>query len=189
MPIATPRITGCVQYSATVTTTWSLALTQVRQQTAVAADVLSLCKFLAPDAIPLDLLRTTKVQLPERLATVAVDELALNQAIAALRRYSLVERDSDTVMVHRLVQVVGREQLEPDQQRTWASLAVQLVYAAFPPNSDDFRTWSECAKLLPHALAATEHAEQLAVVPNDVADLLNQVGGYFRGRAEFDAAK
>jgi hypothetical protein len=103
-----------MQYSATITTAWSLALDQIRQQTPLAADVLSLCAYLAPDAIPLDLLRTTEVQLPEPLATLAADTFALNRAIAALRRYSLVERIEDTLTVHRLVQAIGREQLEPE---------------------------------------------------------------------------
>jgi hypothetical protein len=178
-----------MQYPETVTTTWSLALTQVRQQTPVAADVLSFCKFLAPDAIPLDLLRTTEVQLPEPLATVAADTFALNQAITALRRYSLVERTGDTLTVHRLVQAVGREQLEPEQQQAWAGLAVQLVKTAFPYDSDDFRTWHACAQLLPHALAASGYAEQFNVVPTAVAQLLNQVAGYFFSRAEFATAK
>jgi tetratricopeptide (TPR) repeat protein len=178
-----------MQYSATVTTTWSLALTQVRQQTPVAADVLSLCKFLASDGIPLDLLRTTKVQLPESLAAVAADELALNQAIAALRRYSLVERTSDALSVHRLVQAIGREQLASEKRQAWAELAVQLVDVAFPNDSDDVRTWAKCARLLPHALAATAHAEQLQVATTTAARLLNNVGRYLRGRAEFTAAK
>jgi tetratricopeptide repeat protein/AAA domain-containing protein len=178
-----------MQYSATVTTTWSLALTQVRQQTPVAADVLSLCTYLAPDAIPLDLLHTTEVQLPKPLATVVQDTLALNQAIAALLRYSLVERTGDTLTVHRLAQAVGREQLEPEQQQAWATRAVQLVTAAFPDDSNDFRTWSRCAQLLPHALAATEYAEQLTVVPNDIGHLLARIGNYLSARGEYGAAK
>jgi tetratricopeptide (TPR) repeat protein len=164
-------------------------LVQLAAVQAVAADVLCLCKFLAPDAIPLALLHTTEVQLPERLATIAQDTLALNQVIAALLRYSLVERTGNTLTVHRLVQAIGREQLESEKQQTWAALAVKLVKAAFPYDSGDFRTWSACAQLLPYALAATEYAEQLTVAPNDVSLLLDRIGGYLSARGEYGAAQ
>ena len=67
--------------------------------------------------------------------------------------------------------------------------AVQIVNDAFPSDSDDVRTWAVCARLLPHALAAAEHAEALQVVSEATGRLLNQAGLYLKGRAEFAEAK
>src|SRR5439155_3479872 len=41
-----------LDYPETVATTWSLSFQRVEQQSPAAADVLRLCAFLAPDAIP-----------------------------------------------------------------------------------------------------------------------------------------
>ena len=88
-----------------------------------------------------------------------MDPLACDDALAALRRYSLVEVREEALSVHRLVQAVARDRLAEDARRTWAEAAVRLVNGAFPFDSDDVRTWPECARLLPHALAAARHAE------------------------------
>ena len=66
---------------------------------------------------------------------------------------------------------------------------MQIVNDAFPSDSDDVRTWAVCARLLPHALAAAEHAEALQVASEATGRLLNQAGLYLKGRAEFAEAK
>jgi hypothetical protein len=45
-------------------------------------------------------------ELPEPLAAVAGDQLALADAVAALRHYSLVRVVADGLFVHRLLQTV-----------------------------------------------------------------------------------
>ena len=44
-----------LDYPKTVATTWSLSFQQIEQQSSIAADLLRLCAFLAPDAIPEEL--------------------------------------------------------------------------------------------------------------------------------------
>lgn len=45
-----------LDYPETVATTWTLSFAQVKQESAAAADLFCLCSFLAPDAIPEELL-------------------------------------------------------------------------------------------------------------------------------------
>jgi hypothetical protein len=57
-------------YPDTVLTTWTLAFQRVEEQMPAAGDLLRLCAFLAPDAIPRDLLSGYAPNLPEPLSTV-----------------------------------------------------------------------------------------------------------------------
>jgi Tfp pilus assembly protein PilF len=168
-------------YPDTVATTWLISF-EAAKATPGAADVLSLLAHFAPDDIPLEM-----VKISEALKDLG--DLEWQDALAALRRYSLIEVRGETVSVHRLVQAVARDQLSDDARKRWAEAAVQIVGDAFPHDSDDVRTWPTCARLLPHALATAGHAEAMQVAPQATGHLLNQVGLYLGGRAELRQAK
>lgn len=176
-------------YPDTMATTWDLSFQKAREEVPASADLLNICAFLAPDDIPKSLLTNSAEYLPDRLASAAKDEMALNDAVAALKRYSLMTVADDSLSVHRLVQAVARDRLSDEMRKRWAEAAVRLVNDAFPQESQDVRTWEDCSVLLPHALAAAENAEGLEVAPEATSRLLNQVGLYLDGRAEYDAAK
>lgn len=176
-------------YPATVATTWLISFAEAQQQNPVAAELLRLCAFLAPDDIPLEMLRDGAKHLPEPLAAAVTDQLAFNKAIATLRRYSLIEKKDDSLSVHQLVQLVTRDRLAEEEQRTWAEAAVNVVNDAFSFDSDDVRTWPVCAWLLPHVLATAEQGEALNVLAVLTGRLLNETGRYFRFRAQYAEAK
>ena len=151
----------------TVVATWSLALEKL-QDSPDAVGLLLLLACCAPEAIPLSLLLRPHPGLGDRLAPEVIpvlgrlleDRLAANDAIAALRRYSLigpaapVGRDSDgSWSVHRLVQTVTINQM-PELARQWGQAAATLIEAAIPEDTDPPETWPDCAALLPHARAA-----------------------------------
>ncbi|HEY3134687.1 MAG TPA: FxSxx-COOH system tetratricopeptide repeat protein, partial [Blastocatellia bacterium] len=176
-------------YPNTVATTWEISFREVEQESPAAAGLLNLCAFLAPDDIPLSILRDDAEDLPEVLSEVVRDEMALDEAIAGLRRYSLMERNEDSLSVHRLVQMVARDRLPDDERKKWAEVAVRVAGAAFPFDSDDVRTWAACPRLLPHALTSAESGESLELAPEATGRLLIHVGLYFRGRAQYAQAK
>ncbi|MDP2896514.1 MAG: FxSxx-COOH system tetratricopeptide repeat protein [bacterium] len=176
-------------YPYTVAATLSLSVDKVLQESPVAADLLNLLAFLGPDEIPLSIVTGGRKHLPKALSAAAKNAVAINRGIKALRQYSLVERSGDSVTVHRLVQAVVRDRLDERDKKKWAQAAVRLVNDALPVEAHDVRTWPECARLLPHALSAAEHAEKLGVAPEATGRVLNQVGVYLWGRAEFREAK
>lgn len=165
-----------LDYPDTVATTWSLSIEQVYKECPAGVDLLNLFAYLGPDDIPRMLLSEGKELLPKPLSDTATDPLALNEAISALRRYSLMEVTGEALSVHRLVQTVVRDRLEEDAKRTWAEAAVRFVNGAFPFDSYDVLTWPECSPLLPHALAATRYSGELGVASEPTGRLLNQVG-------------
>jgi tetratricopeptide (TPR) repeat protein len=173
----------------TIATTWTLALDELRARAPVAEDLLSLFAFLAPDDIPRSLVEEDREALPRRLAAAAGDQLGLRQAFGALHRYALATVTEQTLSMHRLVQAVVRQQLDPDKQRHWATAALHLVRAAFPMQPFDPAAWPACARLLPHAMAATSHAAPLGVDPETTAWLLHQTGAYVSLRADHRQAR
>ena len=176
-------------YSHTVGTTWTVAMEGLEKEEPAAAELLNLLAFLAPDDIPRDLFAKGAEHLPDSLAKVVTDELALNPAIAALRHYSLITAEGDALSLHRLVQAVTRDRLSEEERGKWAAATVRLLNAAFPFDQYDPATWEESGRLLPHALVAAGHAEALHVATEETGNLLNQAGTYLWRRAEFAAAK
>jgi tetratricopeptide (TPR) repeat protein len=177
-------------YPDTVATTWELSLERVRRESPAAADVLHLCAYLAPDAIPRRLLSASAGAIAGPLAEAARDPVAFNEALRALRRYSLAEVDEDSLSVHRLLQAVTRDKLSEEGRKRWAEAAVGVVKAVFPVNIEsEVAAWPLCAVLLDHALEAVRHAAELGTAPESVSWLLNQAGRYLQVRARFAGAK
>lgn len=106
-------------HPAPVATTWSLSFQRVEEKNPAAADLLCLCAFLSPDAIPEEILTADASVQESMLAPVAADTFLLNQAIEALRAYSLVRRDpkEKTLSIHRLVQIVLQDAMGEELER------------------------------------------------------------------------
>jgi tetratricopeptide (TPR) repeat protein len=178
-------------YEKTVATTWELAMEQVRNDSEAAAYLLDLSAFLAPDDIPLDLLRQGMDLLTEPLATAIADDWVWEDALTALQRYSLVDVsiETDSFSVHRLVQAAVRDRLDQDSQGKWAKIAVDLLNAGFANGMQvNVKAWPLCARLLPHAMSALARAGELNLEMEEVARLWNQAGLYLGTRADFSQA-
>jgi hypothetical protein len=152
-------------YPLTVATTWRLAFEDLAQAAPGAAGLLRLLAFCAPEAIPLRRLLQPRPGLPgqlgEQAAPVLVpllqDELAAGDAVAALRRYSLVTpAAAGAVSVHRLVQAVTADQMPAGLASQWRQAAAALIEAAIPEDTEPPGTWRACAALLPHAQAVLD---------------------------------
>lgn len=173
-------------YGKPVFTTWDLSFKRVKddQESPGAAELLTLCSFLAPDEIPREMLAHGTDHLPNPLAGVLADPLKCNKAVAALRRHSLLKVEKQALTVHRLVQMVTRDRLEEDELRTWAVAAVSWINHMFPFDGNEPQTWPLSWPLIPHALTAAQHAEKLTVVPETTARLLEVTGSALRRRGD-----
>ncbi len=177
------------EHPESVATTWLIAFGKVEQQEPVAGDILRLCAFLAPDAIPEILLTVGAREDEETQLPIAADPFVLNQAIECLLAYSLLTRDAQaqTLSVHRLVQAVLRDTLPEEIQQQWMRRTVNVVDAAFP--ALDFVNWSVLERLLPHALYCMLWIEQTALGTLTSARLLNQAGYYLHERGRYGEAE
>jgi len=172
-----------------VGTTWSLSFQKVEQANPAAAELLRLCAFLDPEAIPEDIITEGAAEAGPLLQPVAADPFQLNEAIEVLRTYSLIRRNAEarTLNMHRLVQVVLKDGMDKKTQRQWAQRAVKAVNAAFP--EVEYSTWPRCQACLPHALACAALIEQHKFAFPEAAQLLGQVGWYLREHALYAQAE
>ena len=172
-----------------VATTWSLAFEKVEQKSAVAADLLRLCAFLQPDAIPEEIITQGTAQLDSPLSSFATDPMLLDKAIAVLGAYSLISRDTkdNTLSIHRLVQAVLKDSMDKEVQNEWSLRVVEILNAVFP--EVEFATWQRCERYLTQALACAEMIEQGDIMSLDAASLLNKVAWYLYDRARYEAAE
>jgi Predicted transcriptional regulators len=166
------RGTPSEEHPQSTVTTFALAYQRVKELNPAAAELLCLCAFLYPDDIPEKLIEAGAECLEEPLRHVVKDSYQFNQAIATLRTLSLVRRSPETraLSVHRLVQVVLRERMDPSTYREWVERTVRVVNAAFPYSTGVAR-WSVCLNDL--AKVYTEQrkyveAEQLFVRALDI---------------------
>ncbi|HEU5375396.1 MAG TPA: tetratricopeptide repeat protein, partial [Ktedonobacteraceae bacterium] len=172
-----------------VTMTWSLSFEKVRQASLEAADLLRLCAFLAPDAIPEELLIEGASELGSTLQPITDEPSILDEAIGVLRRFSLIHKNNQTDMlsIHRLIQTVLKEGMDEETQKLWAERAIKTVNLIFP--SVEFATWSRCQKYLPHAQVCTMHIQHYKMAFPEAARLFLRVGLYLYSQAKFSEAQ
>src|SRR5258707_8915837 len=122
------------QYHPTpVAATWSLNFEQVEQLNPAAADLLRFLAFLAPDAIPEEMIIAGASELGPQLQALATDETLLDKPMKVLSRFSLVQRNTDKqlLFIHRLVQAMLRANMTRETQREWAERTIRAVNLAF----------------------------------------------------------
>jgi hypothetical protein len=171
----------------TVTTTLGLALSRLEVDSRTAPGLLRLLACMAPEPVPLGLLLACQ-RVPKGLDddvtallnTLIEDRLARQDAIAALRRYSLTTPGTNhTLLVHRLVQLVTLDQTGEGLADAWRHAAIALIEAAIPADSELPAAWPDCAALVPHALA---------VLPSDSSGLW-KVATYLGHSGSYPAAR
>ncbi len=171
-----------LDYPQTVATTWSLSFEQIERKSPAAADLLRLCSFLAPDAIPEEILARGAAALGTLPGAAVADQLKLNEALDVLRRYSLVRRDASTHMlsIHRLVQTVLKESMDLETQRAWAERTVRAVNTAFPDADQSAGANHQyyLQSYLPHVQECAALIEQYHLHFPEAARLLYQAGNY-----------
>ena len=170
-------------------TTWSLSFAQVEKRSAAATDLLRVCAFLHPDAIPEEIITKGATALGPELQTVVQRPLVLNQAIGVLLSYSLLKRQPDEhlLSIHRLVQAVLQDGMDVSTFHDWAERVVQAVNQALP--DVEYRTFVRYERCLPHAQECAQLIEQEHLTSLAARRLLYQTGNYLTKHAHYAEAE
>ncbi|HLZ61367.1 MAG TPA: FxSxx-COOH system tetratricopeptide repeat protein, partial [Ktedonosporobacter sp.] len=168
-----------------VMATFWLSCQRVEQAHPAAGELLRLCAYLQAETIPEELVVGGAAHLGAMLGPVAADPYQLDQAIAALRTFSLVQRDPETrtLSLHRLVQAALQDGMEPCVARQWMERTVCAVNAAFP--RAEFAAWQCCERYLLQAQACYRLIEQATICCPEAARLLHEAGSYLLQRGRY----
>jgi Tetratricopeptide repeat len=145
---------GGLSYPRSLGAATRLAADRLDEEDPAAAQLASLCAFLAPEPIPEDLFTSAPGELPGDLAARSADPLAWRQTLAHLARQSLARIDQRGLVMHRLTQAILRDRLTPDQAAATRACTEAILAAADPADSGNPVTWPRWAQLMPHLLAA-----------------------------------
>jgi DNA-binding SARP family transcriptional activator len=173
-------------YGGTVGTTWQIGFNRVAADAPQAAYLLEVLAFLSPDGVPTRLVR--ELFGPAGTAGVADPDLAVADAVAHLRQFSLIDRDGSTLRVHRLVQAVVRSRLDPLDQQQRLTTAVGLLTAVEPGDPTDPGSWARWAMLAPHLLVLGTLADELMLRSVPLVALMRTSAAYLRQRGSVRAA-
>ncbi|MGH2479442.1 MAG: NB-ARC domain-containing protein, partial [Ktedonobacteraceae bacterium] len=119
---------------ASVYTTLSLSFQHVEQHNPTAVEILQFCAFLAPEAIPEEVLSVGLSQNGTHLQAFATDPWLLDEFLAVLGTYSLIHRDpaTKTLSLHRLVQAVLQDRLSEQERTWWFTRCITALHRLFP---------------------------------------------------------
>ncbi len=171
-----------------VTTTLMLSVEQIEHEYPGVADLLRFCAFLHPEAIPEELLRTEPSHTEAGEDESLHDPYQLDLALAALRSASVITRhpETRTLSVHRLVQAVLQDQMEPAERQHWSHRVVCILNAAFP--EPQFDAWTQCERYLIQALACVVLIESAGKEFPEAGELLLKTGSYLLDRGRHSEA-
>ena len=176
-------------HPASVTTTVQLSVDRIAREHPAAPNLLCLCAFLYPEAIPEELLMAGAPHLGPELGPILTDPYQFDLVLAAVRSASLIARapETKTLSLHRLVQGVLRDQMEPDETRRWSEWVVRMLNAAFPPVT--FAVWAQCERYIVHVLACLPLLEQLGNTLPEAGEVLFKAGSYLLARGRLGEAE
>jgi tetratricopeptide (TPR) repeat protein len=172
-----------------VTVTFRLAFNKVLDRSTAAADLLRVCAFLAPDNIPEEIFTLSASVFAEPLGHTAANALEFAKAVGEAGRFSLIERNSQTqtLNMHRLVQEVLRDEMEPAIRHDWLEQTMKAVNQAFP--RFEFKDWPLCERLLPHVISLSNSEAIDSSKLTEVGRLFNQAGTYLSERGLYTLAE
>ncbi|MDX8029223.1 FxSxx-COOH system tetratricopeptide repeat protein [Lentzea sp. BCCO 10_0856] len=146
-----------VDYEISVAAAWNVPLHRLRTDHPAALQLLQVCAFFSPEPIPRSWFNGVRnVPVPDELTEAFRDPIRLHRAVREINRYSLAKIDhrSNTLQLHRLVQMVLRSHLDTAEQDQLRHAVHVLLAHADPGDPEAQRNWSTYADLLPHATAS-----------------------------------
>ncbi|MEO1396829.1 MAG: toll/interleukin-1 receptor domain-containing protein, partial [Cyanobacteria bacterium J06634_5] len=190
-----PKVGNEQQPERSVQTTWQLNFEAVKTINPASAELLQFSAFVAPDAIPYELLMAGRESLggllTDALTSTEQEEarFEIAELLEPLSQYSLVRIDpnSDSYTIHRLVQEVVKVEIDEAHQRLWAERAIEAVTQAFP--NSDYGNWPDCERLLPHAKVAIQLATAHQLESESISLLLLRTGDYLNERTQYSDAE
>jgi tetratricopeptide (TPR) repeat protein len=179
-----------MDYPAPVAVTWQKTFQQLSP---IAAAILRLTAFLAPEPIPEAMFEEGE-DLVQEAAAVLEEELgqetagSVHDGLADLAAYSMGTRSTGNLIVHRIVQEVLRARIPQGRRRGWLEFSLRLVDDYSPPESGDVRVWPVWDLLRPHISTVLRSADE-ARIARPTSRLMNELEQYLAAKGLYSEAE
>ncbi|MGH3623875.1 MAG: FxSxx-COOH system tetratricopeptide repeat protein [Sciscionella sp.] len=144
-------------YEVSVAAAWNVSFDELSKRSMAAHQLLQVCAFFSPEPISRQLFTGIRgISIASELDAALRDPMKLSRAIRDINRYGLAKIDhrSDTLQLHRLVQLVLRNRMTP-QHHAEMRHGAHLLLANLDPNDPlSPKQWQRYQDVLPHAYAA-----------------------------------
>ncbi len=179
---------GIYDHPASVSTTFTLAITAAAGRHPAVKELLQICALLQPDAIPEELFHQGGEHLGPTLEAVSGDPLEWDSVMGVACSYSLLARQSEeqTLSLHRLVQAVLLDTMAEGERQIWTKRIIEALDALFPRvlSSSEYAIMRQCHRLASHTLLCLhrtgtgEESLSLASLAAKMAEYLRECGQY-----------
>lgn len=166
-------------YPVGVAAAWGLSMARLKEQTPFAWELLRRLAYFGPEPIDRDLFKHGRYVLGPPLQADVGDPIVFSRATRELGRYALARVDNyhKTLQVHRLIQKLIRDQIDPEQAEAMRHEVHLLLAAADPDEPDSIENWPRYDALLAHVVPSravrSEHPDGRRLVRNIVRYVFN----------------
>lgn len=171
------------EYGRTVAKTFSLAIEEASKLHPAAEALITHAALLAPEPIPLFLFSEGREHFGTALSDLT--DAGLDDAVAALRAFALVDRESipderdpsittDCIRLHRLIREVARGQTHTDKTRS----LLRAMAAIYPGDASEPLSWVRTRRLDAIALALVGENAPLTGDETEASFLLHSLAIY-----------
>ncbi|HEY6285280.1 MAG TPA: TIR domain-containing protein [Ktedonobacteraceae bacterium] len=174
-----------------VATTWTSDFMRVRKDNLAASEMLRFCALLDPDEIPLEIITEGAPELGPDLQPVAADPIELNNAIGELRKYSFINRhsnsDIDMLSIHRLVQFILKNDMDQGTRCVWAERTVRTLHRTFPAVSKTTKV--RCQRYFPHVRSCAQLIDECGLAFEEAVRLLYHLSYFLHEQTDYNIAE
>ncbi|MEA5358370.1 FxSxx-COOH system tetratricopeptide repeat protein [Amycolatopsis sp., V23-08] len=144
---------GPQDYETSVAAAWNVSFDQLSVSNPAAHQLLQVCAFFAPEPVSRNLFAGVRgLTVSPELDTALRDPIKLSRAIRDINRFGLAKIDhrTDTILLHRLVQLVLRNRMSEQHRKDMRHGAHQLLANLDPRDPKSPRQWQRYHEVLPH---------------------------------------
>ncbi|HEV7651392.1 MAG TPA: FxSxx-COOH system tetratricopeptide repeat protein [Actinophytocola sp.] len=144
-------------YEMPVAAAWNVSFDMLEKRNPAAHQLLQVCAFFAPEPITRSLFNGVRgISMSKELEAALRDPMQLGRAIRDINRYSLAKIDyrSNTLQLHRLVQVVLRNRMSPEMREEWQHVAHALLANLDPNEPKSSEWWPRYQDIWPHVYSS-----------------------------------
>jgi hypothetical protein len=141
-----------LDYPLPMTAAWKLSVQTLDKSQPQAVRLLRCCAFFGVEPIPRDLLPRGAQSLTDpALSDLLSDPIKLARAIGELGRFALIRIEGRTIIIHRLIQALLRDELDEEERDFYREQAYLILSEGAPRNAEDNRLWPRYSELVAHA--------------------------------------